>query len=214
MSLGDDRYDYAKSELIEENAGHDPLALFTSWLEDARAAGVIEPAAFCLSTADENGVPSARFVLLRVFDERGFVFFSHYDGRKGREMEANPRAAMTFWWGGLERQIRIEGRVERASEEESDAYWLTRPPKSRIASAASPQSEEIESRETLEALVAAEAERHSDGLPRPENWGGTRVVPERIEFWQGRRSRLHDRILFIKRVEAGASGWDRVRLAP
>lgn len=210
MTPGEDRYEYAKGELTEETAGDDPIGLFERWLQDAKDAKVVEPAAFCLATADADGAPDARFVLLREFDARGLVFFSHYNGRKGQEMAANPRAAAVFWWGALERQIRLEGPIEIATEAESDEYWITRPPKSRIASAASPQSQTVASREELESLVARETERNPDGLPRPEYWGGTRLIPTKIEFWQGRRSRLHDRLLF----ERDEDGWRRCRLAP
>ena len=204
MRPGADRYDYAQGELTEKEAGDDPLTLFARWLEDARRASVVEPTAFCLSTASPDGAPSARFLLLRGHDARGFVFYSHYEGRKGRDLAENPRAAMTFWWAALERQIRVEGRTERLPDAESDAYWASRPAGSRAASAASPQSEVIPNREWLEARVA------EDHPQRPEGWGGTLLIPERIEFWQGRLSRLHDRFVYAREGDV----WTRARLAP
>lgn len=210
MELAEGRYDYSHGSLSEEEAGDDPLALFERWLQAAKDAKIIEPTAFCLATANTNGAPSARYVLLRQFDARGFVFFSHYDGRKGNELRVNPSAAMTFWWSGLERQIRIEGSTERLDPEESDLYWAGRPLASRIASAASPQTEIIPDREALEARVEEVRRRYPNGPPRPDSWGGTRLVPTCIEFWQGRPSRLHDRLLFTREAES----WQRKRLAP
>jgi pyridoxamine 5'-phosphate oxidase len=164
-----------------------------------------------LATATPDGRPSARMVLLRGFDERGFRFFTNYESRKGGELAANPRAALVFWWGELERQVRIEGRVERTSRAESEAYFSSRPPGSQLSAAASPQSRVIDSRAVLERRVAELATGHQDGeLPLPDFWGGFRLVHEVIEFWQGRPNRLHDRL----RYRRDGNAWKLERLAP
>jgi pyridoxamine 5'-phosphate oxidase len=184
------------------------LATFQEWFEEARAAGVEVPEVMTLATADADGRPSARMLLLKSADERGFTFFTGYESRKGGELAENPRAALVFYWRPLGRQVRVEGPVRRLSAEESDAYWSTRPLRSRAAAAASRQSEPIESREALEA----EFERQL-GLgepPRPERWGGYVLEPESIELWQHRDDRLHDRIRFTRARE----GWRQERLAP
>jgi len=186
----------------------DPLATFHRWFEEARAAGVEVPEAMTLATADAEGRPSARMLLLKGADDRGFTFFTGYESRKGRELAENPRAALVFYWRPLGRQVRVEGRVRRLAPEESDAYWETRPPRSRAAAAASRQSEPIESREALEA----EFERQlAAGQPRrPERWGGYVLEPEAIELWQHRDDRLHERIRFTRARE----GWHEEQLAP
>ena len=186
----------------------DPLERFREWFEDARAAGVDAPEAMTLATADAQGRPSARMVLLKGLDERGFSFFSGYESRKGRELTENPRAALVFYWRELGRQVRIEGPVTRLPAEESDAYWQTRPPRSRAAAAASRQSEPIESRAELEAGF----ERQLAGdPPRPERWGGYVLEPEAIELWQHRDDRLHDRTRYTRAREGG---WREELLQP
>jgi pyridoxamine 5'-phosphate oxidase len=186
----------------------DPLAVFTEWFEEARAAGVEVPEAMTVATADVDGRPSARMLLLKSADERGFIFFSGYESRKGRELAENPRAALVFDWRPLGRQVRVEGPVRRLSAEESDAYWATRPPRSRAAAAASRQSEPIKGRDELEA----EFERllPGDEVPRPERWGGYLLEPDAIELWQHRDDRLHERLRFTRARE----GWVAQQLAP
>ncbi len=186
----------------------DPLVVFHEWFEAAREAGVEVPEAMTLATADAEGRPSARMLLLKGADERGFTFFTGYESRKGRELEANPRAALVFHWRPLGRQVRVEGRVHRLSAEESDAYWATRPPRSRAAAAASRQSEPIAGREQLEA----EFERllPGDDVLRPERWGGYVLEPDAIELWQHRDDRLHERLRFTRARE----GWTAELLSP
>jgi len=207
------RKEYEQATLDETTVARDPIRQFAAWYDEAVAAGVPEPEAMTLATATPAGRPSARVVLLRGFDARGFCFYTNYGSHKGRELTANPHAALTFHWPDLERQIRIEGRVERTTAAESDEYFRTRPSTSRIGAWSSPQSEVISDRGSLEALFARFRADHADdsAIPRPPNWGGFRVVPERIEFWQGRPSRLHDRLRF-RRDADGA--WILERLAP
>jgi pyridoxamine 5'-phosphate oxidase len=187
------------------------LHLFRVWLDQALAAGLHEPTAMTLATCTPDGRPSARIVLLKGFDERGFSFFSNYDSRKGRELTANPRAALVFYWGELERQVRVEGTVERVGEAESDAYHATRPRGSQLGAWTSWQSEVIAGRGILERRLEEIVARFGDGpVSRPPHWGGYRLVPDAIEFWQGRPSRLHDRLRY--RLVNGA--WARERLSP
>jgi pyridoxamine 5'-phosphate oxidase len=186
----------------------DPVERFREWFDEARAAGVEVPEAMTLATADADGRPSARMVLLKGVDERGFSFFSGYESRKGRELAENPRAALVFYWRELGRQVRVEGTVTRLPAEESDAYWSTRPPRSRAAAAASRQSEPIETREGLEA----EFERQLESDPaRPDRWGGYVLEPAAIELWQHRDDRLHERLRFTRAREGG---WRAELLAP
>jgi pyridoxamine 5'-phosphate oxidase len=186
----------------------EPVSVFNEWFEEARAAGVEVPEAMTLATADADGRPSARMLLLKGADERGFTFFSGYESRKGRELAENPRAALVFYWRPLGRQVRVEGAVRRLSAEESDAYWTTRPPRSRAAAAASRQSEPIAGRDDLEA----EFERllPGDQVPRPERWGGYMLEPDTIELWQHRDDRLHERFRFTR----ARKGWRSDLLAP
>ncbi len=204
------RKNYERGSLDEADAGSTPLALFRAWLEEATAAGAPEPTAMTVATVGADGRPSTRVVLLKSVDERGLVFFTNYDSRKGRELAAHPFAALQFHWPDLERVVRIEGRVERTSTEESDAYFTTRPLDSRIGAWASPQSEVIANRGVLVANAAKTSARFGLNPPRPAHWGGFRVVPDSWEFWQGRRSRLHDRIRFRQEADR----WVRERLAP
>ena len=211
-SLADLRREYSTGGLSESEAGTDPFALFHHWFEQARSAELTDPNAMILATVGHNGVPSARAVLLKALDSRGFTFFTNYESRKGNEMKANPYVALVFLWHQLERQVRVEGTVELLTPHESDNYFVTRPIGSRLGAWASRQSEVIPSREFLELQHAALLAKYPDGnIPRPPNWGGYRVLPTTIEFWQGRRSRLHDRILFTR--QAGGN-WDKSRLSP
>jgi pyridoxamine 5'-phosphate oxidase len=186
-----------------------PLSLFAAWFEEARTAGAHAPEAMALATATPDGAPSARMVLMKGFDERGFVFYTNYESRKGGELAANPRAALLFHWDALGRQVRIEGPVERTSREESEEYIRSRPRQSQLSALASPQSRPVESREWLEARVAELASAGEQ--PLPEHWGGYRLAPESYEFWQHRDDRLHDRIAYRP---APGGGWERERLAP
>ena len=206
------RREYARAGLSEEDLHSGPVQQFRRWFEAALQAGLHEPNAMTLATADASGAPSARIVLLKGYDERGFVFYTSYTGRKARELEENPLAALVFYWGELERQVRIEGEVSRVPEEESDAYFASRPAGSRIGAHVSEQSEPVESRAILEERQR-EIEREYAGreIPRPEDWGGYRLAPRRVEFWQGRESRLHDRLLY---TADGSGGWEITRLQP
>lgn len=205
------RFEYARDGLDEAAAGDDPLSLFGRWLADAVAAGLDEPNAMALATATPDGRPSARIVLLKGFDARGLVFFTGYDSRKGREIGANPHAAATMLWHPLQRQVRVEGSVTRLDTAESDAYFVSRPRGSQIGAVASPQSRTIPDRRALEERVAeVEHVFANREIIRPPVWGGYRLAIESIEFWQGRTSRLHDRLLFT----ATPDGWTRERLAP
>jgi len=213
QTLADMRREYTRDGLNEAQAPAEPFVLFQQWFEDAVKTEQlpVEPNAMTLATVDTDGQPHCRVLLLKGLDDRGFTFFSNYDSAKGDQLAANPRAAMTFFWPALERQVRIEGRVEKVSPEESDAYYRVRPLGSRLGAWASPQSRVIGSREELERMLAETEKRFMDVAPHcPDHWGGYRLLPQRIEFWQGRPSRLHDRLNY--RLVDGA--WHRERLAP
>ena len=210
MSIADIRTDYKRGALDEEHADADPIKQFSRWWDEALKSEALEANAMTLATADASGRPSARTVLVKDFDARGFVFYTNYDSRKGRDLAANPRASLLFFWPELERQVRIDGTVEKVSAEESDAYFNSRPLASRIGAWASPQSQPISGKAWLMAKAAEMGVRHGLNPPRPPHWGGYRLRPEEMEFWQGRPSRLHDRLLY--RPEG--DGWRRQRLAP
>ncbi len=211
QAVADLRKDYGQASLNENEVMDDPMLQFTQWFEQALKAEVNEPNAMSVATVAANGRPSSRIVLVKQFDERGFTWYTNYDSRKGQELEDNQYAALLFFWSELERQVRIEGRVERTSNEESDRYFRSRPLKSRLSAIASRQSAPIGSRAELEQNYDAVARQAGDDPARPGNWGGFRLVPERLEFWQGRRSRFHDRIVY-ERQEDGS--WTRLRLQP
>lgn len=204
------RIDYTSGSLNETEAADNPLEQFRFWFAEAGRVVERDPNAMTLATVGADGRPSARIVLLRGYGEDGFVFFTNYDSRKGAELEANPHASLLLFWAALERQIRIEGTVSKVSAEESDAYYSLRPVGNRLGAWASPQSREIPSRESLVRRVREFEERFGSAPPRPENWGGYRLHPDAIEFWQGRSDRLHDRLLYRRQ----GADWTRVRLAP
>jgi pyridoxamine 5'-phosphate oxidase len=206
------RVDYSRGRLDEADVSGDPVDQFGRWFNDARAANVSEPNAMTLATVDPAGKPSARIVLLKSFDARGFAFYTNYDSRKGRELAANPAAALCFFWQPLERQVRIEGVVEKVGREESEAYFHGRPRQAQVGAWVSQQSSPITSRAELER-IEAEIQKRFEGrpVPLPNYWGGYRVVPRAVEFWQGRPSRLHDRLLYTL---SEGSGWTLRRLSP
>jgi len=205
------RKEYARESLDVKDVARGPLIQFARWFQEALNAGFTEPTAMSLATVDADARPSIRIVLLKGYDERGFVFFTNYESRKGRDLALNPQAALLFHWVELERQVRIEGQVEKVSAEESDEYYRTRPVGSRLGAWASPQSEVLPSREELEECWAAYTARYGEDPPRPPHWGGYRLSPDLLEFWQGRPSRLHDRIRYRRE---GMGVWRIDRLAP
>ncbi|MFN7887814.1 MAG: pyridoxamine 5'-phosphate oxidase [Betaproteobacteria bacterium] len=210
MTIADLRSDYKRGALDEEHAAADPIQQFSRWWDEALASQLPEPNAMTLATADAAGRPSARVVLLKDFDAAGFVFYTNYASRKGRELAANPQATLLFFWPELERQVRIEGAVEQVAGEQSDAYYASRPLASRIGAWASPQSEPIPGKAWLLARAAEMGLKHGLHPARPPHWGGYRVKPQAVEFWQGRPSRLHDRLLYTRTDDR----WSRQRLAP
>ena len=206
------RQDYTLQGLSETEIDSNPFAQFEEWFSQALNADILEPNAMMVATTTPEGKPSARMVLLKDFDERGFVFYTNYNSHKAQELAENPQAALVFWWAELQRQIRISGRVEKVSASESDKYFYSRPLDSRLGAWASNQSEVIESREVLEQQLEELKEKYQDrDIPRPPHWGGIRVIPTEIEFWQGRSSRLHDRLLYTKDVD---DSWKIERLSP
>lgn len=212
MRIADLREEYEGERLSEQEVDADPIRQFQAWFAQALSSQVPEANAMTLATATPDGLPSARIVLLKAFNESGFTFYTNYEGRKGRELSANPRAALLFFWAQLHRQVRIEGTVERVGDAESDEYFRVRPLGSRLGAWASHQSEVIANREVLEARVRELTRRFADGeVPRPPNWGGYRVYPLAIEFWQGRADRLHDRLRYRR---LSTDGWRIERLSP
>jgi pyridoxamine 5'-phosphate oxidase len=212
MSFVDPLIHDGRRALLESEVHADPMEVFRAWYEDALQKKVPQPDAMCLATSTLDGKPSARYVLLRGFDERGFVFYTNYESRKAQDLLANPCAALAFYWEPVDRQVRIEGRAERATPHEADAYFATRPRGSQLGAWASPQSRVLTGRDELEQRVRRVAELYGDGpVPRPSYWGGYRVVPSLIEFWQGRANRLHDRLCFRRSADGR---WQLERLAP
>jgi len=211
MLIADLRKDYSRASLSKSDVAADPMEQFKKWFDEALTAEVPEANAMNLATVDANGRPSSRIVLIKEFDHRGFSWFTNYESRKGHQLHQNQHAALLFHWIGLERQVRIEGRVERISAEENDAYFHSRPLGSRIGAIASSQSEPVASSEALEMRYAAAEAQHGEHPLRPAHWGGYRLVPDYIEFWQGRSSRLHDRIAFTLQADGS---WHRQRLQP
>ena len=205
------RVSYERGALDIETVAADPFTQFGRWLDDALGSpSIVEPNAMTLATVGDDGRPSARIVLLRQWDLRGFVFYTNYESRKGRELREHPVASLSFWWGELERQVRIEGTVERVPAVESDAYFSTRPRGHRLSAWSSRQSTRVPDRAALDRALNEAAARFPGDVPRPPHWGGLRVSPDRFEFWQGRQNRVHDRIAYLKVDD----GWERSRLSP
>lgn len=211
-TIADLRQDYTLQDLSEIKVNSNPFLQFKKWFDQTLSADILEPNAMTLATTTTEGKPSARMVLLKNFDERGFVFYTNYNSQKAQELAENPQAALVFWWAELQRQVRIYGRVEKILERESDQYFYSRPFNSRLGAWASNQSEVIESRKVIEErLQELKHKYQNQDIPRPPHWGGIRVIPTEIEFWQGRSSRLHDRLLYTKNVD---DSWKIERLSP
>jgi pyridoxamine 5'-phosphate oxidase len=211
MSIADLRQEYSHASLSESDVASDPIAQFSKWFEEARLAQLPEFNAMSVATVGTNDRPSSRIVLIKEFDQRGFTWYTNYASRKGHDLQSNPYAALLFHWVALERQVRIEGRIEKISAAESDLYFQSRPLDSRLGAIASAQSESVANRQILEAQFATAKAQHGTHPPRPEHWGGYRLVPDYIEFWQGRSSRLHDRIVYTRQADGD---WTRQRLQP
>ena len=211
-TLADLRREYASRALTERDANADPIRQFQAWFDEALKAQLTDANAMTLATASPTGEPAARIVLLKGADEAGFVFYTNYDSAKGRDLAANARACLLFFWPELERQVRITGAVARTTTAESDAYFHSRPVESQVGAAISRQSRAVADRSDLEARYASALEKYKGSIvPLPSNWGGYRVSPETIEFWQGRKSRLHDRLVYMKQADGS---WSRARLEP
>ena len=211
MSIADLRKDYRRATLGEAEVEPDPTVQFATWFRQAMEAGIPEANAMSVATVGANGRPSSRILLIKDFSREGFTWFTNYRSRKGQDLEAHPYAALLFHWVELERQVRIEGRVEKLAEAQSDAYFQSRPLGSRLGALASDQSETIASRDLLEQRFAQAEASHGDQPVRPPHWGGYRLIPDRMEFWQGRPSRLHDRIVYTRQQDGA---WLRERLQP
>lgn len=212
MEIAQVRREYTKTKLSKKSVNKDPVVQFNKWLKEAFDANCLEPTAMMISTVSKLNTPSSRVVLLKGVEDNCFVFYTNYHSRKGSQLSENPSVSALFFWTELERQIIIEGTVKKLSSAQSDAYFKTRPWKSRIGAIISPQSQPIESRNTIKKAFVIEAAKHiNDSIPRPAHWGGYKIIPTRIEFWQGRENRLHDRVLFTRNTD---SSWEITRLAP